>query len=504
MNRRILTYLFYLAINISFFVSASYEVIKKSSIEVNPNVIFLPTKNYTPDWDSLDSRPLPKWFDEAKVGIFIHWGVYSVPSFGSEWFWWNWQGIYNENYTNYMERNYRPGFTYQEFAPDFTAELFDPKEWAEIFENSGAQYVVLTSKHHDGYALWPSKYSFGWNSKDVGSHRDLVGELRDAIVKNTKLKFGLYHSLYEWFNPLYLKDKASNFTSKDFVKNKVWPEMQEIVSTYKPEVLWSDGDWETDEDYWESKEFLAWLYNKSPVRKTIVTNDRWGRGTGCKHGDFYNCADRFNPGVLQEHKWENAFTIDKKSWGNRGNAKYEDFMTPKEVIRELVTTVSCNGNILINVGPSRVGTIDMIFVERLAQMGRWLKRNGKAIYKTIPWTHQNDSLTKDVWYTAEKKLHRIWDKENNVSVITQNVYATVLEYPYETNYVELRDLGMVFNENVPVELLGYPGKVTFDRTRRGVILHFPNKQDIDVYGLSLAWTFQVNTILNKKGTYSEI
>lgn len=369
MNGHIIIYFVYFTIINICLVSGAYEVITKLST-ADSDSIFPPRKNYTPDWDSLDSRPLPKWFDEAKVGIFIHWGVYSVPPYGSEWFWWNWQGIHNENYTEYMTRNYKPGFTYHEFGPGFTAELFDPKEWADIFEQSGAKYVVLTSKHHDGYTLWPSKYSFGWNAMEVGAHKDLVGELREAITKNTKLRFGLYHSLYEWFNPLYLSDIKANCTTQVFVKNKVWPEMKEIVETYKPEVLWSDGDWEATEDYWESKEFMAWLYNDSPVRRTIVTNDRWGRGTGCTHGDFYNCADRYNPGVLQEHKWENAFTIDKRSWGNRGNAKLEDFMSAKEIIKELVTTVSCNGNILINVGPTKHGTIEPIFVERLTQMGK--------------------------------------------------------------------------------------------------------------------------------------
>lgn len=133
---------------------------------------------------------------------------------------------------------------------------------------------------------------------------------------------------------------------------------------------------------------------------------------------------------------------------------------------------------------------------------RWLKNNGEAIYKTIPWTHQNDSLTKDVWYTADKKLHRMWDKENNISTITQNIYASVLDYPYEPNYVELRDLQYTFNEDVPVELLGYPGKIKADHTRRGVVIYFPNKQDIDVYGLRLAWTFKINTIV-KKTMYGE-
>lgn len=173
---------------------------------------------YTPDWDSLDSRPLPSWYDEAKFGIFIHWGVFSVPGFASEWFWWQWQGSKEKYVQDFMTANYPPHFTYGDFAKDFTAEFFNASEWAEILQGSGANYVVLTSKHHEGYCLWPSNSSWNWNSMDVGSHRDLVGELAQAVRANTKLRFGLYHSRYEWFHPLYLEDKSNNFSTQEFVK----------------------------------------------------------------------------------------------------------------------------------------------------------------------------------------------------------------------------------------------------------------------------------------------
>ncbi|XP_042148805.1 alpha-L-fucosidase-like [Ixodes scapularis] len=176
---------------------------------------------YEPTWESLDARPLPAWYDQAKVGIFLHWGVYSVPGYVSEWFWWYWmdQGSpTNKKVPQFMKDNYPPGFTYPAFAKDFTCEFFDPKEWARIFEDSGARYVVLTSKHHEGYTLWPSNASFNWNSMDIGPKRDLVGELANAIQSKNNLVFGLYYSLFEWFNPLYRLDKSNNFTTDFFVK----------------------------------------------------------------------------------------------------------------------------------------------------------------------------------------------------------------------------------------------------------------------------------------------
>lgn len=130
---------------------------------------------------------------------------------------------------------------------------------------------------------------------DVGPQRDILGDLTKA-VRNENLRMGFYHSLYEWFNPRYLSDKRANFSTRDFVDNKMLPELIELINLYEPDVIWSDGDWEAEDVYWKATEFLAWLYNESPVKDKVVVNDRWGRGIPCKHGDFYTCSDRYNPG----------------------------------------------------------------------------------------------------------------------------------------------------------------------------------------------------------------
>ncbi|ETN65790.1 alpha-l-fucosidase [Anopheles darlingi] len=443
---------------------------------------------YEPTWESLDARPLPRWYDEAKVGIFIHWGVYAVPSFGSEWFWINWQGSKTESYVQFMRDNYKPGFTYQDFASDFTAELFNATEWADLFERSGARYVVLTSKHHEGYTLWPSKHAFGWNALDVGPHRDIVGELAGAIRNRTGLTFGVYYSLFEWFNRLYTDDKLHAFMKREYVDGKVWPELQELINTYRPEVLWSDGDWEAPDGYWKAKEFFAWLYNDSPVRDTIVTNDRWGMGTLCLHGDFHTCSDRYNPGVVQKHKWENALTIDKQSWGHRANARLEDFLTSDELIGELVTTVSCGGNVLINVGPTKAGTIDPIFAERLVAMGRWLKVNGEAIYKSQPWTYQNDTLTGSTWYTMGKPQRT---RSSGRDAHFTTVYAIVLEYPYKTNSVQLGAFSNQVTKIVQITMLGYATQLKWKPSADGIVVEFPVKNEIDRLKLHHAWTLKL-------------
>lgn len=424
---------------------------------------------YDPNWESLDKRPLPSWYDEAKFGIFLHWGVYSVPSFGSEWFWSNWKGGSKET-VSFMKQNYPPNFTYQDFAKDFTAQHFDPNAWAKLFAKAGARYVVLTAKHHEGYTLWPSLYSFSWNAKDVGPNRDLLGELA-AAVRAASLKFGVYHSLYEWYNPLYLSDKKSNFTKNNFVSQKIIPELVELVQNYRPEVVWSDGDWEANDTYWKSTDFLAWLYNESPVKDTVVVNDRWGIGTSCRHGDFYNCKDRYDPGVLQRHKWENAMTVDKSSWGYRRNANYEDFQTVKELIEVMAKTVSCGGNLLMNVGPTSDGRIDPIFQDRLINFGRWLSINGPAIYGTKPWTYQKDSLA-PVWYTSSKSL----------------IYAIVLDWP-PNNILRLVSGASAFKANVTkVNLLGNPENLHWEFVNNTVSIQFPDKATVKC---DWSWSLQI-------------
>lgn len=434
------------------------------------------SQKYAPDWASIDSRPLPGWYDDVKFGIFLHWGVFSVPSFGSEWFWQNWQGAKDASYVQFMEKNYRPDFTYADFASQFHAEFFDPNEWADIFKASGAKYVVLTSKHHEGFTNWPSKVSFNWNSMDVGPKRDLVGDLAAAIRNRTDIHFGLYHSLFEWFHPLYLEDKANKYQTNRFVMEKTLPELMEIVEAYKPEVIWSDGDWEAPDWYWNSTLFLAWLYNESPVKDTVVTNDRWGAGISCHHGGYYTCSDRYNPGTLQQHKWENCMTVDKSSWGYRRNAQLSDYLTTDEIVQTLSETVSTGGNMLMNVGPTADGRIAPIFEERLREVGAWMKVNGESIYSTKPWTHQNDTKTKNVWYTQGK---------------TGSVYAIVNDWPANG----VLSLGSVKTSgSSSVSLLGYSGKIPFTVNPSGGININVASVPANKLPCDWAWVFKCDTV----------
>ncbi|VDH93422.1 alpha-L-fucosidase-like [Mytilus edulis] len=396
---------------------------------------------YEPNWESIDSRPLPAWFDESKVGILIHWGVFSVPSILSEWFWYQWE-TKTPLLVDFMKNNYRQDWTYPDFANQLTAEFFDAEEWASLLNISGAKYVVMVGKHHEGFTMWPSNYSWNWNAMDVGPKRDLIGEVGAAIRSKTKLHFGIYHSLFEWFNPLFERDRSNAFKTQDFIAAKTMPELYELVNKYKPDIVWSDGSHAADDWYWNATTFLSWLYNDSPVKDTVVVNDRWGINVNCIHGGFLNCGDRFNPKVLQKRKWENVMTLDKYSAGYRRNAKLEDYFTMIELLTEVAQTVSCGGNILINIGITKEGTVVPIYQDILTKLGKWLTVNGEGIYSSKPWTTQNDTISNYVWYTSKVINNEPY------------VYAIMLEWPKNNTLV----LGAPKTSSTTVvSMLGYTG-----------------------------------------------
>jgi alpha-L-fucosidase len=408
-------------------------------------------------WEELDARPLPGWYDEAKFGIFLHWGVFSVPAFGNEWFQENWQGHKWADYIDFVEKTEKPGFAYQDYAARFTADLYRPDDWANIFANAGAQYVVLTSKHHEGFCNWNSSQtvpaSYQWNAMDVGPRRDLLGDLQTAVkqvdspMTGNPLKFGVYHSLLEFFHPLYIQDKANDFTTQHFI-DKPLSELYDLVERYEPDLIWSDGAWEANSTYWNATDFLTWLVHNSSVKDHVVYNDRWGQDTKCKHGSFWTCHDRYDPGTLVEHKWENALTIDQSSWGYNRRAVYDDYLNVTSLVHTLVKVVAFNGNLLLNVGPRADGTIDPIFVDRLSGMGDWLRVNGEAIYSSRPWKVCQNETASSVYYTRrEDTLYAIlteWPVDNRV----------YLDCPVPTAQTTVRLLGFLPVDDQTSLLLG--------------------------------------------------
>jgi alpha-L-fucosidase len=332
----------------------------------------------------LNDRPYPEWFTDAKLGIFIHWGLPSVPAYGgkesySEWFLRGLQ-VGDTLRTNFMKRTYGQNSTYKDFAGLFKAELFDPDEWASLFERAGAKYVVFVSKHHDGYSLWPDKYNRNWNSMDTGPKRDIVGELTDAVRK-TDLKMGLYYSLAEWNHPLHRWYTDPHDSIGPYVERYMIPQFKDLVSTYKPMVIFADGEWFNSAQQWHSAELIDWYYNL--VGSDAIVNNRWGRGI-----DVGFLTPEYSAGIkVTDRPWTEVRGLGR-SFGLNRNETLEAYGTSAELIHRFVQTVANGGGMILNVGPSSDGQIPLIQQERLVQLGNWLDINGAAIYGSTPYRHQ--------------------------------------------------------------------------------------------------------------------
>lgn len=387
---------------------------------------------YENNWESLNSRPVPKWFGNAKFGIFIHWGLYSVPAYtkNGEYAEWYWDQIRKDDHPArlFHDRVYHEKH-YEDFVSGFTAELFDANVWAKLFKESGARYINLVSKHHDGFCLYPTKYAYNWNSWDVGPHRDFCMELREAM-EGTGVHFGLYHSVFEWIHPL-IKENPERYALEHLI-----PMLKEIVERYQPWTLFTDGEWDQPAEVWHSTDFLTWLYNESSARDFIVPNDRWGKGTrGHVGGNFtteYGTIDGTKKidEVILDRPFEECRGIGKSFGFNRIEGT-EDYMSAKECIETLCSLVSQGGNLLLNIGPAADGTIPVIMEERLLQMGKWLKVNGDAIYDTELYTKKTEP---GVYYTKKG----------------DTVYAILNRFPFGTQKLA----NVPYNPDLRAKLLG--------------------------------------------------
>ena len=421
-------------------------------------------QSYLPNWASLDQRPTPQWFKDAKFGIFIHWGVYSVPGYSSK-------GQYAEWYQNGLNNHDSARITYQrekfgnltyyQLADQFKAELFNPDDWAKLFEASGAKYIVLTSKHHDGFTLWPSKeadrdWGFPWTATEVGPKRDLIKDLF-AAVRKTSVHAGMCYSLYEWYNPLWLTDKDK------FVAQHTWPQMKDLINTYQPDVFWTDGDWELPAETWKSQEFLTWLYNESPVKQKVVVNDRWGKGLRFHHGGIY--TPEYQPDMdFANHYWEESRGMGFSYGYNRAEDAW-DYNSARSLILQLVDKVSSGGNFLLDIGPDGHGKIPPIMQERLLQIGDWMKVNGEAIYNTVRWKTPSQWSAGNKGYkpkngSGDLLLKLTIDPDPGYAVkevfftynpTANNLYAILPKYP-DNNQMLLN--AMTLPKGTVVELLG--------------------------------------------------
>lgn len=386
---------------------------------------------YRPTKESLDTHPVAPWFPDAKFGVFIHWGVYAVPAWGdalpyhsAEWYSYamhiSGAGL-DTTYQHHL-RTYGADYPYDAFIPRFRAERYDPRSWIDLFERAGARYFVLTSKHHDGFQLFPNTAS-DRNAVVMGPRRDLVAGLFDA-ARGSRLKRGLYHSLGEFFNPALRTPPWNPYTHEpipytgyrpvdDYVSQYLHVMVRTLIDRYDPDVLWGDGEhWHADlgagpafkpkDMDWRSDELLAYYYNHAvnrPHPKDVMVNDRFEashRDFAVSEGDKASYSPRAYP-------WEACLTMGR-SWGYDTNEDPASIKSPSRLVQLLADVVSKNGNLLLNIGPRADGTIAEWQAARLLAIGRWLDTNGSAIYGTRPWVRPADG---DLRYTVGDRTFHV-------------------------------------------------------------------------------------------------
>lgn len=301
------------------------------------------------------------WFADAKLGIFIHWGIYAVDGIDESWSFFNGY-ISHEDYLKQVK--------------GFTAENYRPKEWAKLIRESGAKYTVITSKHHDGFALWDSQYG-GFNAKESATAgKDVLTPFVKAARKE-KLKLGIYYSLPDWSSDLY-----THFTSKEKrYKIEEEPErwskflslyqnqLGELKNRYKPDLWWFDGDWEHSAEEWEAAKVRSMLLDGQP---NAVINSRL-KG----HGDYATPEQGVPLAKPENPYWELCMTMND-SWGFQHNDK--NYKTANQIIRIFIDCLRMGGNLLLDIGPKADGSIPQEQADILKELGRWTKKHQEAIY----------------------------------------------------------------------------------------------------------------------------
>ena len=357
--------------------------------------------------DSLSRHQAPDWFSGAKFGIFIHWGVYSVPAWapvGKEYAEWYWQHMNDPNDPTYAyhAQTYGQDFNYDDFIPQFTAARFDPAAWVRLFRQAGARYFVLTAKHHEGFCLFDSAYT-DRTSVQLGPRRDLVRELFDAArTAAPDLHRGLYYSLPEWYNPAlpwqgspprnpYTGDPVPYTGYRpvaDYQRDLQVPQLEELITRYRPEVLWGDIGYPATD-----RSVLRLFFNQGLATGDQVTVDN---RMGLPEADF-STPEYASSFALQTTKFEASRGIDPFSYGYNSATPDSAYATADELVRQLVDIVSKNGNLLLDIGPRADGTIPEIMQTRLREIGAWLAVNGEAVYDTTYWA--DGALDGDLRFT---------------------------------------------------------------------------------------------------------
>lgn len=369
---------------------------------------------YKDTWESLQKYRVPEWYENAKFGIFIHWGVYSVPAFGNEWYSRNMYMQGTPEFEHHVN-TYGPhkDFGYKDFIPMFTAEKFNPKEWAELFKEAGAQYIMPVAEHHDGFQMYDSELS-EWNAAKMGPKRNVLGELFEEFQKNDLVGCASTHRVEHWFFMSHGKEFDSDVKEPLKRGDFYWPAMREngwfdsyseptpsqefledwllrcceLVDKYRPKIVYFDWWIHHSSVKPYLRKFAAYYYNRA---------EEWGEGVAInyKHDAFVfgSAVPDIERGQLADAKpyvWQTDTAVAKNSWCyTEGN----EYKTAAQILADFVDIVSKNGRLLLNIGPKADGSIPAEDRYILQEIGKWMKINGEAFYGAKMWRQSGEGDT---------------------------------------------------------------------------------------------------------------
>lgn len=465
---------------------------------------------FSDDWDSLGNYRVPEWYRNAKFGIFIHWGVYSVPAFGNEWYPRHMYIQGSPEFEHHIETygNHKD-FGYKDFIPMFTAPKFDPQEWARLFKEAGARYVVPVAEHHDGFQMYKSELS-KYNAFNMGPKRDVLGELFKAFRAEGLAAGASTHRAEHWFFMGHGKQFDSDIKEPLVRGDFYWPAQPEpgfhdlygkpepteefledwllrcceIVDQYRPKIVYFD--WWIQHNAFKPyiKKFAAYYYNRA---------HEWGQEVviNYKHDAFMfgTAVVDIERGQFAEAKpyfWQTDTAIAKNSWCYTENNSYK---TARQIICDLVDIVSKNGTLLLNVGPKADGTIAEEERQVLLDIGKWLQINGEAIYDSKVWRESGEGPTQIPEGQFTDNDEKPFTPEDiRFTVRGSNLYATVLKYPQDGR-VLIRSLAERDASSKPyfhgiiedVTVLGFDEKVKWIRSEEGLLIQTQEvKSDLPV------------------------
>ena len=462
-------------------------------------------------WESLKRHQTPQWLRDGKFGIYTHWGPYSVPAFGGNATWYS-HAVYmdpDSDARKHHETTYGPldRFGYKDYIPLFRAEKFDPEEWADLFQRAGARFAGPVAEHHDGFAMWDTKWS-EWNAARMGPRRDVVGELEKAI-KGRGMKFvtALHHAENWFFFPVWDKrydcsdprysglygfiHEKGEPPSKEFLE-RWYGKTIEVIDKYDPDFIWFDyALCSIHESY--AKEFLAYYYNKAAAegREVVVTYKGHDLPPGVGLLDYELGQAR----ELSWHEWITDSTVDDQ--GAWGYVKTAGYRSVDWLVDNLVDRVSKNGYLLLNVGPKADGTIPEEAKKCLLGMGEWLQANGEAIYGTTSWVIGGEGPTRLKKGTGgfNEEATPCTAEDIRFTVKGDALYAIVLDWPGKEMVIKTfaqpddgrADVGVRRSDEAPLQNL-YPSEIVsitmlgndkplpWKLNNRGLVIGMPEKK----------------------------